>query len=358
MSVSNLHEIGINKNYWYPIGREADFPKNKPVPVTVWGSRFVVFRLRDGIWRALEDRCLHRKVALSAGTVTDCAIICPFHGWEYDHDGLLHRIPYWHDQPVPRLRVCSFPVKAVGGLIWLWPGSSEPDAGSELFARVEGMHEGRFRVIMDRTFDNHFSFGVINGMDFFHFHLHRKYQPWGDIRIASLMHDDRSVTASYEITFARNWPARLFNAILRTSPPTTTDRIVAEYVYPHHFARINEDMVVGAYFLPIDRHKVRVFIDMFFPRGGWTSLLRQFRVGVLQRTIFVRIQAEDAWIGVLEQEASERHPDIKRRELSPVSQAVERVMVGQWRNSEAGSSRRWHGVVEEELDQMTELAHG
>jgi phenylpropionate dioxygenase-like ring-hydroxylating dioxygenase large terminal subunit len=42
-------------------------------------------RFHDGVG-ALLDRCPHRGVALSLGTITDGCLACPFHGWRFGAD--------------------------------------------------------------------------------------------------------------------------------------------------------------------------------------------------------------------------------------------------------------------------------
>ena len=38
----------------------------------------------EGCFHAYEDRCLHRQVPLSDGTLQGCMLRCAVHEWEYD----------------------------------------------------------------------------------------------------------------------------------------------------------------------------------------------------------------------------------------------------------------------------------
>lgn len=330
--VTDLRKIGIDRRYWFPAVRLKDL-RRKPLTVQLWYQDIVVFRTRTGEIVALEDRCRHRKVALSSGQVSDTGIVCPFHGWCYGADGRLAGIPYWpKNRALPKVGVRAFPTRVAGGIVWVYAGNDQARAESGLFSRLDYPADKWIHIVMDRVFLNHFAFGVVNGMDFFHFHLHRRYQPWQEIKLVQLSQDADSVTADYEITVGQSLSARLFKKILqRGGAETVVDRIHAEYVYPHHFARVAEDMKVGVFFRPIDRERTQVFIDMHFARPARFWWLRLLYLRTIQKLFLAQIQAEDAWAGELEQRANERAPDVARIEVNPTSLAAERVMEARWR---------------------------
>src|SRR5690242_4663465 len=63
------------------------------LPARLAGEDLVLFRGADGAPRALLDRCPHRGVALSLGTLVDGCVECPFHGWRFDGDGRRVAVP-------------------------------------------------------------------------------------------------------------------------------------------------------------------------------------------------------------------------------------------------------------------------
>ena len=66
---------------WTPVTLSSEL-KRRPVHVTVAGEGIALFRGADGAVGALIDRCPHRGVKLSLGTVSsDGCLECPFHGW-------------------------------------------------------------------------------------------------------------------------------------------------------------------------------------------------------------------------------------------------------------------------------------
>ena len=77
----NIPKLGF-ENYWYPIVTTRDV-KRKPRAVRLLGRDIVLFR-DGGKLFALEDRCPHRGVKLSAGKCEYAgsgSISCPYHGW-------------------------------------------------------------------------------------------------------------------------------------------------------------------------------------------------------------------------------------------------------------------------------------
>src|SRR5262245_53540488 len=116
---SDIRRIGLDLNHWFPVGRSKEFALARPVGREIWGAYFVICRDEQGQVHAFEDRCLHRKVQLSLGSVRDGRLICPYHGWEYDWSGCIKKIP--HGDKVPNAKLKSFPVREEGGLVWLFP---------------------------------------------------------------------------------------------------------------------------------------------------------------------------------------------------------------------------------------------
>ena len=80
---------------WNLVAYEADLPNpGDHLPIQVGLDPVLVQRGHDGRIRAFLNMCRHRGMALTceAGG-TDTTIRCPYHGWEYDSDGALARIP-------------------------------------------------------------------------------------------------------------------------------------------------------------------------------------------------------------------------------------------------------------------------
>lgn len=103
---------------WFVAAR-ADQVKRKPLAVTVLGRPLVLARL-DGSIVAMEDRCPHRQVPLSAGRVTPAGIACPYHGWVFGADGHCTAVPGMApDACLPKVSARTIAVRELDGMVWV-----------------------------------------------------------------------------------------------------------------------------------------------------------------------------------------------------------------------------------------------
>lgn len=107
-------------NVWTPVTLARRLKANKPLPVVLAGEKLVFFRGRDGVAGALIDRCPHRGVALSLGTVKDGCLECPFHAWQFDPSGACTTVPLNPDAKRDRLFAMSLPTRELGGILWVY----------------------------------------------------------------------------------------------------------------------------------------------------------------------------------------------------------------------------------------------
>ncbi|MDF2120362.1 aromatic ring-hydroxylating dioxygenase subunit alpha [Roseiarcaceae bacterium H3SJ34-1] len=110
-------------NHWYIAGFRTEITE-KPVRRVVAGKPVVLYRTRDGQAAALEDRCAHRHVPLSMGSVCDDGTIqCLYHGIRYSTDGKAVFIP--EQTRIPAIaRVRSYAVAEKGPWLWVFMGDA------------------------------------------------------------------------------------------------------------------------------------------------------------------------------------------------------------------------------------------
>jgi nitrite reductase/ring-hydroxylating ferredoxin subunit len=109
-----------------------DVSPHSPLGVTVGEREVALFRDADGVCRAVEDRCAHRRAPLAAGKITaDGLIECPYHGWRYEGaGGACKAIPNLsRSERVPRnYRIAAYPCAESAGFVWI--GDNADDAGT------------------------------------------------------------------------------------------------------------------------------------------------------------------------------------------------------------------------------------
>ena len=113
--------------YWY-IAAAARELRGRQIRRDVEGQTLVLFRDSAGQPHALTDRCAHRGMALSRGTVAGDCIQCPYHGWKYDGLANVVDVPaLCSDEPLPAPKtVRSHPIAEQDEQLWVWIGEQAP----------------------------------------------------------------------------------------------------------------------------------------------------------------------------------------------------------------------------------------
>ena len=101
--------------FWHPVLPAPALTRERPVAARVAGRDLVLFRTADGTPAALEDRCAHRRMKLSVGTVVGGRLQCAYHGWSYGAAGEAQ------SPSTPALRACvrSYACAEAHGAIWV-----------------------------------------------------------------------------------------------------------------------------------------------------------------------------------------------------------------------------------------------
>ena len=119
------------KNCWYAAGWSADL-SDKPVAKTLLDENIVLFRTEDGQVGALEDRCPHRFLPLSAGKMIGNGLQCGYHGLTFAKDGSCVAAPTQDSLPADAC-ARSYPVSEQLALIWVWMGDPEKAYADEIY---------------------------------------------------------------------------------------------------------------------------------------------------------------------------------------------------------------------------------
>lgn len=114
---------------WWATALSESVTDKKPLAVVCNQDALVLFRNAAGEVFALEDRCPHRRVPLSLGTVKASGLQCGYHGWTFDGaTGACSTIPNLRaDERVPpRYGARSYRVAEAHGFVYVWQGAGEP----------------------------------------------------------------------------------------------------------------------------------------------------------------------------------------------------------------------------------------
>ena len=107
-------------NQWYVAGFSAEL-QDKPIARTLLNHAVVLFRNEQGQVAALEDRCCHRQLPLSHGTLEGEGIRCGYHGMLYASSGKCIEIP-GQDRIPAKACVKAYTVAERNQIVWIWMG--------------------------------------------------------------------------------------------------------------------------------------------------------------------------------------------------------------------------------------------
>lgn len=116
------------RNHWY-IACRAGQLRRKPRKLSLFGQKIVLFRGADGKPSALRDLCPHRNAPLSSGRVVAGRLVCPYHGWQFDGEGICQLVPGLCGEQRHRTRnALIHPVIEQQGFVWVYGTPDEKPA--------------------------------------------------------------------------------------------------------------------------------------------------------------------------------------------------------------------------------------
>lgn len=326
---------GLNPNYWYPLAYSKELKPGDVTEATFWKESIAIYRGKDGVVRALENRCAHRQLKLSLGDVEDCKLVCIYHGWKYAGDGALVEID--HDlfgKSFPQYKVRSYPVKERYGLIWGFMGdpAKADDVRIPDIPEIEGDKPWP-SVQVDFTWNAHHSMIIDNVSDFTHAYLHRRYKPFSNAKLTRLETQGDSVYVDYDTPVGRGKISGLF--VDRKS--VNTDSIQLCYEYPYQWSNTGDKIKHWCFMVPIDERTTRAFFIFYFaflkvpvlpipiPRRVMDVVMK-----IAKRTLVKPLLEQDGVAVQAEQLGYEQMPDAPMAELNPCIRAFQNVTIRKW----------------------------
>lgn len=116
-------------------GSELTEPGSR-IERTVLGQSLVLVRTSQGI-NAFYNVCVHRGARLLDDAQEGCGpdLVCPYHRWTFDTDGVLKAAP--HIDPIPSARLVRVACREIAGLIFI--NLAGDDGAPEAADRIERM---------------------------------------------------------------------------------------------------------------------------------------------------------------------------------------------------------------------------
>jgi len=115
------------RRYWMPFAAVSQLEKHPTKAVNLLSEHLVAFKDRSGNYGLVQEFCPHRNVNLLWGIPEAEGLRCPYHGWLYDSQGNCLDQPAESPESTfkDRIKLLSYPVEEMGGLLWTWMGPVE-----------------------------------------------------------------------------------------------------------------------------------------------------------------------------------------------------------------------------------------
>ena len=108
------------RNVWYLAAWADEVPDDGFLARTFLDRPWLVYRLSDGDWAMIADRCPHRFAPLSKGRREGDLIICGYHGLGFAANGSCAHSSFAGE--LPKAHVATAPIVERHRGLWFWPG--------------------------------------------------------------------------------------------------------------------------------------------------------------------------------------------------------------------------------------------
>jgi 5,5'-dehydrodivanillate O-demethylase len=116
------------RRFWTPVAMLDDVAPGRARDISILNEHFTYYRGASGTPHLTAQLCPHRHVQLSLGWVEDDCIRCIYHGWKYDATGQCVEQPAERESFARKVRVTSYPVHLVHGIVFAFLGPGQPPA--------------------------------------------------------------------------------------------------------------------------------------------------------------------------------------------------------------------------------------
>lgn len=289
---------------WYVACFSTELRKT-PLARIVCGVPLVLFRTEGGTAAALLDRCPHRNVPLSIGTVQGETLECGYHGWRFEGDGQCTFVPGLCGESDAAARaVAAFPCVERDGLVWVYPTAGAtperqpyaiPHLGEDGWAVVYDQFEtiGTLHAVAENALD-------VPHTAFLHKGLFRGAGEKNTLDVVIRRWHDR-VEAEY---IGEPAPRGLVGRLLAPGGGVTThfDRFLLPCIAQVEYKLSDRaHVMVNSALTPIDDFNTRLFAVVCFKLP-----LPNLLVKLVLKPIARRIFAQDARILALQDERVQR----------------------------------------------------
>jgi phenylpropionate dioxygenase-like ring-hydroxylating dioxygenase large terminal subunit len=250
------------KNQWYIVLSSKEL-KDKPIGLTRFGEKLVMWRTKDGI-ACISDRCAHRGASLSKGKVIDGHIQCPFHGFQYNPNGRVILIPAnGRNFEVPEnFKVKSYKAKEKNGFIFVFYGDEDRASTEPSF--FDWIDESYSYAELIDPWKTHYSRCIENQLD----PIHLPFVHYNTIGRGGRTIVDGPVVEWFDSDKMRFY---MFSRKDDGTPPKKPEKlkgqkskVYLEFIFPNLWQNhISDNFFIVAAFVPVDEENSLVYVRSY-----------------------------------------------------------------------------------------------
>ena len=179
--INKFHEMyNINKKLntnednkynlnWYVIGEKNYFKNNKLYKITIWNNDYLVYRNNTNYY-AMDNYCSHRGASLVQGKIVNGHIMCPYHGYEFNNNGILCNVPGLNFINSPVQNQNTYQIVEKNGWVYLNTINNlfyQPDK-INIFEEPEAHNTNFSNILINSTFNTYARIVSENSLDVMH----------------------------------------------------------------------------------------------------------------------------------------------------------------------------------------------
>jgi 3-ketosteroid 9alpha-monooxygenase subunit A len=176
LGATAIPPLSMKPTGWFQVAWSDEIGAGQVRPMKYFGRELIAWRAQSGRLTVMDAYCEHLGAHLGFGGHVDGeALQCPFHGWQWSHEGRNTCIPY-QDRPNRGRRIRVFPTVERNESVYIWHdvGGREPyfDVPDVFLSFGDGVGPADYypRQRLHRPgLQLHPQYVLENGVDFAHF---------------------------------------------------------------------------------------------------------------------------------------------------------------------------------------------
>jgi len=255
---------------WYVIGEYKDFENQVLNKITVWDKNYVVWSNNNKMY-ALDNTCSHRSASLACGKIVNEQVMCPYHGYLFDSDGILKSIPGINFTNSYIHNVQKYNVIKKNGWVYLNTYKTNEEFKENIFVEEEANNDNYEVNFITENFNAYSRLVSENSLDLMHIAF---VHTFGNIDNPEPMMENPPKSIENNFHYKTSYLYKIGNnTIAKKMYSKKIMEIDNEFILPHTtIARIKFDNFVNTvvtFALPVNITHTKLFVKVY--RNYWND---------------------------------------------------------------------------------------